>query len=117
MFFWRKFEDKLAGSLHPTKSARFLHLYNGQEAILAGALHVMELGKDRMITAYRNHVQPHWNGRGSQTSYGRIIWQSHWDIQWPRGLHAYFFQRTSFSWRTWYCRRTNSSWRWNGLWG
>ena len=25
---------------------------------MAGALHVMELGKDRMITAYRNHVQP-----------------------------------------------------------
>ncbi|MDB4612694.1 thiamine pyrophosphate-dependent enzyme, partial [Flavobacteriaceae bacterium] len=31
---------------------------NGQEAILAGSLHAMELGKDRMITAYRNHVQP-----------------------------------------------------------
>ncbi|NJW54742.1 thiamine pyrophosphate-dependent enzyme, partial [Salinimicrobium oceani] len=36
----------------------FLHLYNGQEAILAGALHVMDLSKDKMITAYRNHVQP-----------------------------------------------------------
>jgi len=36
----------------------FLHLYNGQEAILAGALHAMDLEKDRMITAYRNHVQP-----------------------------------------------------------
>jgi len=36
----------------------FLHLYNGQEAILAGSLHAMEIGKDRMITAYRNHVQP-----------------------------------------------------------
>jgi pyruvate dehydrogenase E1 component alpha subunit len=34
-----------------------LHLYNGQEAVLAGALHAMDL-KDRMITAYRNHVQP-----------------------------------------------------------
>jgi pyruvate dehydrogenase E1 component alpha subunit len=36
------------------KSQRFL--YNGQEAVLAGALHAMT--KDRMITAYRNHVQP-----------------------------------------------------------
>jgi pyruvate dehydrogenase E1 component alpha subunit len=35
-----------------------LHLYNGQEAVLAGALHAMDLSKDRMITAYRNHVQP-----------------------------------------------------------
>jgi len=33
-------------------------LYNGQEAILAGALHAMDNNKDRMITAYRNHVQP-----------------------------------------------------------
>ena len=58
MFFWRKFEDKLASVYIQQKVRGFLHLYNGQEAILAGALHVMELGKDRMITAYRNHVQP-----------------------------------------------------------
>jgi pyruvate dehydrogenase E1 component alpha subunit len=38
------------------KKSEALHLYNGQEA-LAGALHAMDL-KDRMITAYRNHVQP-----------------------------------------------------------
>src|SRR5699024_11060712 len=36
----------------------FLHLYNGQEGILAGALHAMDTSKDRMITSYRNHVQP-----------------------------------------------------------
>ena len=58
MLFWRKFEDKLAAVYIQQKVRGFLHLYNGQEAILAGALHVMELGKDRMITAYRNHVQP-----------------------------------------------------------
>lgn len=58
MMFWRKFEDKLAAVYIQQKVRGFLHLYNGQEAILAGALHAMELGKDRMITAYRNHVQP-----------------------------------------------------------
>lgn len=58
MFFWRKFEDKLAAVYIQQKVRGFLHLYNGQEAILAGALHAMEIGKDRMITAYRNHVQP-----------------------------------------------------------
>ena len=58
MFFWRKFEDKLAAVYIQQKVRGFLHLYNGQEAILAGALHAMELGRDRMITAYRNHVQP-----------------------------------------------------------
>ena len=58
MLFWRKFEDKLAQVYIQQKVRGFLHLYNGQEAILAGALHAMDLEQDRMITAYRNHVQP-----------------------------------------------------------
>ena len=58
MLFWRKFEDKLAQVYIQQKVRGFLHLYNGQEAILAGALHAMDTDKDRMITAYRNHVQP-----------------------------------------------------------
>ena len=58
MLFWRKFEDKLASVYIQQKVRGFLHLYNGQEAVLAGSLHAMKIGKDRMITAYRNHVQP-----------------------------------------------------------
>ena len=58
MLFWRKFEDKLAALYIQQKVRGFLHLYNGQEAILAGCLHAMDLSKDKMITAYRNHVQP-----------------------------------------------------------
>lgn len=58
MFLWRKFEDKLAAVYIQQKVRGFLHLYNGQEAVLAGSLHAMDLTKDRMITAYRNHVQP-----------------------------------------------------------
>jgi len=58
MLFWRRFEDKLAQVYIQQKVRGFLHLYNGQEAVLAGALHAMDLEKDRMITAYRNHVQP-----------------------------------------------------------
>ncbi|WP_196891487.1 pyruvate dehydrogenase (acetyl-transferring) E1 component subunit alpha [Aureivirga marina] len=58
MLFWRKFEDKLASLYIQQKVRGFLHLYNGQEAVLAGALHAMDLEHDKMITAYRNHVQP-----------------------------------------------------------
>lgn len=58
MRFWRKFEDKLAQVYIQQKVRGFLHLYNGQEGILAGALHAMDTKKDRFITAYRNHVQP-----------------------------------------------------------
>jgi pyruvate dehydrogenase E1 component alpha subunit len=58
MLLWRKFEDKLAALYIQQKIRGFLHLYNGQEAVLAGALHAMDLTKDKMITAYRNHVQP-----------------------------------------------------------
>ncbi|MFM1877690.1 MAG: hypothetical protein RLZZ241_556 [Bacteroidota bacterium] len=58
MLFWRKFEDKLAAVYIQQKVRGFLHLYNGQEAVLAGSLHAIDPSKDRMITAYRNHVQP-----------------------------------------------------------
>ena len=82
MLFWRKFEDKLAQVYIQQKVRGFLHLYNGQEAILAGALHAMDLSKDKMITAYRNHVQPigmgvdpkrvmaELYGKGTGTSHG-----------------------------------------------
>jgi pyruvate dehydrogenase E1 component alpha subunit len=38
------------------KKRGFLHLYNGQEAVLGCLRHGLD--KDKMITAYRNHVQP-----------------------------------------------------------
>ena len=49
MLFWRKFEDKLAAVYIQQKVRGFLHLYNGQEAVLAGALHVMNMDKDYLI--------------------------------------------------------------------
>lgn len=58
MLFWRKFEDKLAAVYIQQKVRGFLHLYNGQEAIVAGCMHAIDPEKDRMITAYRNHVHP-----------------------------------------------------------
>ncbi len=58
MYLWRKFEDKCAALYIQQKIRGFLHLYNGQEAVLAGSLHAMDLEVDKMITAYRNHVQP-----------------------------------------------------------
>jgi pyruvate dehydrogenase E1 component alpha subunit len=58
MLFWRKFEDKLAAVYIQQKVRGFLHLYNGQEAILAGTLHAINPKTDKLITAYRNHVQP-----------------------------------------------------------
>lgn len=58
MLFWRRFEDKLAAVYIQQKVRGFLHLYNGQEAIVAGCMHAIDPTKDRMITAYRNHVHP-----------------------------------------------------------
>lgn len=76
MLFWRKFEDKLAAVYIQQKVRGFLHLYNGQEAVLAGALHAMDLTKDKMITAYRNHVQP--IGMGVDPS---VLWQNYLEKQ------------------------------------
>ena len=58
MLLWRKLEDKASALYIQQKIRGFLHLYNGQEAILAGCRHVIDPSKDKMITAYRNHVQP-----------------------------------------------------------
>lgn len=51
-------EDKFSALYIQQKIRGFLHLYNGQEAILAGCREVIDPSKDKMITAYRNHVQP-----------------------------------------------------------
>ncbi len=58
MLLWRKLEDK-AGALYIQQKIRgFLHLYNGQEGLLAGIMSVINPKNDRMITAYRNHIHP-----------------------------------------------------------
>ena len=81
MLFWRKFEDKLAAVYIQQKVRGFLHLYNGQAAVLAGALHAMDLKEDKMITAYRNHVQPIGMGvdpkRVMAELYGRVTGTSY----------------------------------------
>ena len=58
MLLWRKFEDKTSALYIQQKIRGFLHLYNGQEAVLAGSIYAMDIKKDKMITAYRDHVQP-----------------------------------------------------------
>ena len=58
MLLWRKFEDKTSALYIQQKIRGFLHLYNGQEAILAGSIYAIDPKKDKMITAYRDHVQP-----------------------------------------------------------
>ena len=58
MLLWRKLEDKASALYIQQKIRGFLHLYNGQEAILAGCIQAIDKSKDKMITAYRNHVQP-----------------------------------------------------------
>lgn len=57
MLLMRKFEEK-AGQLYGQQKIKgFCHLYNGQEACIAGA--VTALNKDdKYITAYRDHAHP-----------------------------------------------------------
>lgn len=57
MQFWRRFEEKTAQVYIQQKIRGFLHPYSGQEGVLAGAVHAMDKEKDRLITAYRSHVQ------------------------------------------------------------
>ena len=46
MLLWRKFEEKCAALYIQQKIRGFLHLYNGQEAILSGLINSIDVKKD-----------------------------------------------------------------------
>jgi len=55
MLLQRRFEERAAQMYGKQKIAGFLHLYIGQEAVSTGAAHALSVGKDSVITAYRDH--------------------------------------------------------------
>lgn len=66
MLLMRKFEEKLSQLYIQRKFGGFLHLYIGQEAVVAGAVSATTMD-DKMITAYRCHAHP--LGRGTDPKY------------------------------------------------
>jgi pyruvate dehydrogenase E1 component alpha subunit len=58
MLLWRKFEEKCGALYIQQKIRGFLHLYNGQEAVLSGVINSIDVKIDKVITAYRCHVHP-----------------------------------------------------------
>ena len=55
MLLIRRFEEK-AGQLYGLqKIGGFCHLYIGQEAVAVGAVAALDLGRDYVVTAYRDH--------------------------------------------------------------
>ena len=66
MLMMRKFEEKLSQLYIQRKFGGFLHLYIGQEAVVAGAVSATN-DDDKMITAYRCHAHP--IGRGTEIKY------------------------------------------------
>lgn len=67
MALMRKFEEKAQQLYIQQKFGGFLHLYIGQEALVAGAVSATTKD-DNMITAYRNHAHP--LGRGMDPKVG-----------------------------------------------
>lgn len=57
MLLMRKFEEKASQLYGQQKIKGFCHLYNGQEACMAGAVTALE-SADKYITAYRDHAHP-----------------------------------------------------------
>ncbi|MBO6575500.1 MAG: pyruvate dehydrogenase (acetyl-transferring) E1 component subunit alpha [Rhodothermales bacterium] len=55
MLLQRRFEERAAQMYGKQKIAGFLHLYIGQEAVSTGTATAIEIGKDSVITAYRDH--------------------------------------------------------------
>lgn len=67
MVLMRKFEEKAQQLYIQQKFGGFLHLYIGQEALVAGAVSAIKKD-DNMITAYRNHAHP--LGKGMDPKFG-----------------------------------------------
>jgi pyruvate dehydrogenase E1 component alpha subunit len=57
MLLWRRLEEKAGMVYTMGKIKGFLHLYIGQEALVAGSI-LATRPDDNMITAYRNHIHP-----------------------------------------------------------
>jgi pyruvate dehydrogenase E1 component alpha subunit len=55
MMLVRRFEEKAAQMYGLRKIGGFLHLYIGQEAVAAGSIAALDLKKDYVLTAYRDH--------------------------------------------------------------
>jgi pyruvate dehydrogenase E1 component alpha subunit len=55
MLLIRRFEEKAAQMYGLRKIGGFCHLYNGQEAVAVGAVSAIDLAKDYILTAYRDH--------------------------------------------------------------
>ncbi len=55
MLLIRRFEEKVAQLYGQQKIKGFCHLYNGQEAVIAGTMSAIRKGEDSLITAYRDH--------------------------------------------------------------
>lgn len=51
----RRFEEKAGQMYGLRKIGGFCHLYNGQEAVAVGAVAAIDLTKDYVLTAYRDH--------------------------------------------------------------
>jgi len=55
MLIIRRFEEKAAQMYGLKKIGGFCHLYNGQEAVAVGSIAALDLTKDYVLTAYRDH--------------------------------------------------------------
>jgi len=55
MLLIRRFEEKAGQMYGLRKIGGFCHLYNGQEAVAAGTVAALDLEKDYVLTAYRDH--------------------------------------------------------------
>ena len=55
MLLIRRFEEKAGQMYGLRKIGGFCHLYNGQEAVAVGSIKPLDLTKDYVLTAYRDH--------------------------------------------------------------
>ena len=82
--------------------------------VLAGALHAMDLSKDKMITAYRNHVAAYWYGVDPRAVMAELLGKATGTSK-GLGGSMHIFLKNMVLWRSWYCWCTNPCRCWYGI--
>jgi pyruvate dehydrogenase E1 component alpha subunit len=103
--FLRKFEDKLA-ALYIQQKLEDFYIYTTVKKRYY-ALHAMDLTKDKMITAYRNHVQPIGMGVDPKRVMAELLGKVTGTSK-GMGGSMHIFLKSIVLWRSRNCRRTNS---------
>ena len=96
MLLQRRFEERAAQMYGKQKISGFLHLYIGQEAVSTGAANTIRVGRDSVITAYRDHGLGLALGMSADECMAELFGKQHGCSRGKGGSMHYFSKELGF---------------------